>query len=219
LGNQNESNLYELKKVENKFGKVISITYLCIIKSKSIMETTKKAYAEILKVLKKHKDICIFDIEDLERKAKIHLFGLQLKEEYGLDIDPKCIYDLHYQRFGNFMVIDWFGEKYRKTISWSDDGRQPDDELLLKIGFSTGAYIFGEDYPTDLFQKFFLELKSYNPKYIDSHNSSLYFSMDNAKEIFNKFNDILLKYKKINEEDYKRRQIEELKKQLENLQK
>ena len=35
------------------------------------LETTKKAYNEILKAMKKHKDICVFDIETLEIKSKL----------------------------------------------------------------------------------------------------------------------------------------------------
>ena len=44
------------------------------------MEATKKAYSQIIKLLNKHKDICVFDIQDLEREAKCHLFRLKLKE-------------------------------------------------------------------------------------------------------------------------------------------
>ena len=38
--------------------------------------TAEKAYNEIFKLLKKYKDICIFDIESLERESKYHLFGV-----------------------------------------------------------------------------------------------------------------------------------------------
>ena len=107
------------------------------------MEATKKAYDEILKVLHKHKDLCLYDIAELERTAKIHLFGLELKEKYGLNIDPKRVDSLDYQSFGE-KKIGLFGRKHKRTISWSFDGRQPEDEYLFKVSFPTGAYIFGD---------------------------------------------------------------------------
>lgn len=182
-------------------------------------ETASKAYSEILKTLRKYKDVCVFDIDELDRKAKCHLFGLKLKEEYGFDIDPKTISSLEWVRLREYITLGLWGEKYHRTISWSDDGSQPDGELLLEIRFSTGAYIFGDDYPTNLFQKFFLELKSYNPNYTDTANHNLYFSMDNAGKIFNEFNSILKKYYELNKEDFKQRRIIKMKEELEKLEK
>jgi len=181
------------------------------------MNKIKEAYSEILKTLKKYKDICVFDIDDLERKSKYHLFGIELKEKYGLDIEPKKVNTLDFLRFEDHKTICWFGKKYNRTVSWSDDGTQPKDELLLQISFSTGAYIFGDDYPTELFQKFFLELKNYNPKYVDSTNKALYYSMDNASKIFNNYKSILNKYHKINKEDWKQRKIKKMKEELAKL--
>ena len=190
----------------------------------NIKSDAEKAYKSILKLLKKHKDICVFDVEELERKSKLHLFGLQLKEEYGLNIIPTRVDSFEWQRWGDYRSIGWWGSKYRRTISWSDSGKQPEDELLFCIGFSTGAFIFGIDggltdkeYPIKFFQKFWEELKTYKPKYIDSHNNSLYFSMDNAKDIFNNFDDILQKYNNINREDVKQRRIEKMESDLKKL--
>jgi len=183
------------------------------------MEQVKKAYEEIFKALKKHKDICVFDVEDLERKSKVHLFGLTLKEEYGLNIDPKQVQAVNYFKPSDHTWIGWYGEKHNRTISWSVDGRQPEDELLLQIGFPTGAYIFGEDYATDFFQKFWLELKTYKPDYIDEANCCLYWNIKNAKEIFNSYNALLKKYYELNKEDAKQRLIDKMKKELEQLEK
>lgn len=175
---------------------------------------TKKAYKEILELLSRHKDICNYDIDDFRRKYELHVFGLELKEKYGLDINPTEIYSLDWNRFGDHKFIGRFGEKYRRTISWSDDAKQPKDEVLLYISFSTGAYIFGEDYPTEIFKEFWQELKSYKPKYIDTHNNSLYFSMDNARNIFNEFSSILNKYREKNIVDSKQRKIKKLQQEL-----
>ena len=95
------------------------------------METTKKAYDEILKVLNKHKDLININIEDLETKAKLHLFGLELKENYGLNINPKEVKSTTYNIIGDYLRIYKVGANENSKISWSDDGRQPDKELLL----------------------------------------------------------------------------------------
>jgi hypothetical protein len=182
------------------------------------METTsKEVYYKILKLLKKHKELIVFDVNDLEIKSKLHLFGLELKEKYGLDIDPKRIDSFDWIGFGSHRTIGRWGEKHNRTISWPDDGKQPDDELLLQISFSTGAYIFGQDYPVELFQKFFFEFMSYNPKYVDTRNNNLYYSLDNAKDIFNNFDAILKKYHEINKEDMKQRTIKKMKEDLAKL--
>lgn len=181
------------------------------------MKQEQKAYAEILKALKKYRDVCVFDVEDLERKSKCHLFGIELKEKFGFDINPKIIDSWDWFKFYNYVTIGQWGEKHRRTISWSDDNKQPKDELLLQISFPTGAFIFGNDYPEELFKNFFNELKTYSPKYSDTHNKCLYFSMDNAGIIFNEFIGVLKKYHELNKEDYKQRQIKKLKEDLSKL--
>lgn len=182
-------------------------------------EITKKAYAEVLETMGKYKDIIVYDYNTLDRQSKNHLFGVELQEKYGLDINPLDIHSLDYICFGDHRSIGWWGEKYRRTISWSDDGKQPEDELLLCLGFSTGAYIFGDDYPVELFQEFWQELKTYNFKYIDTTNKNLFFSMENAGKIFNEFPVILKRYSEINRGQAKERQIKKLQAELEVLNK
>jgi hypothetical protein len=189
-----------------------------------MQQETEKAYKQILKLINKHKDLITFDIEQLEKKAKDHLFFLQLKEEYGFNLDPKqhnMPYNKYYNNFNSeYKSISWWGDKHPdRKISWSDDGKQPENEWLFKLSFSTGAYSLGSDYDgqQELFQQFFNELKTYSPKYLDTTNKSLYFSLDNAGKIFNEFDSILKKYVKLNQEDYKRRQIIKMEKELEKL--
>src|SRR3990167_5761290 len=148
-------------------------------------EETQKAYEEILEVINKYRDLVAYDYNDLEQKSKCHLFGLELKEKYGLNVIPRDIRSLDWNTFGSYLSIGLFGKKYRRTISWSDDGKQPEDETMIYLSFSTGAYIFGDDYPTELFQKFWQELKTYNPKYSDTTNKNLYFSLENGAKLFN----------------------------------
>lgn len=188
-----------------------------------VLEETKKMYSEIMGVLKKYKGVCVFDVDELERKSKIHIYGAELKEKYGLNIKPEDVTSIDYNSFGEYKKIGWFGEKYRRTISWSVDGGQPDDELLFTVRFSTGAYMFGyggtfdKEYPTEFFQKFWLELKSYKPDYVDEANHCLYWKIENAKEAFNSFDDVLRKYNKLNQEDMKQRQIKKMEEELAKL--
>ena len=184
---------------------------------------TEIVYKKVLKILKKNKDIICFDIDSLETKAKLHLFGMELKDTHGLNINPLKISRFDWNTFGSHMVIGNWGDKYKRRISRSDDGRQPENELLLKISFPGGPYMFGngdifnKDYPTVFFEKFWSELKTYSPKYIDSMNYGLYFSMENASTIFNNFDNILKKYYELNKDDIKKRRILKMKNELAKL--
>jgi hypothetical protein len=198
-----------------------------LIKNRNKMKkekiNAKLAYAEVMDVLKKHKDICVFDIDDLDRRAACHLFGIKLKEDYGLDIDPKRVESLQWLNYKEYCHIGWWGKKYNRTISWPDDKQQPEDNLLLEISFPTGPYIFGfgsmfnQEYPQEFFQKFWHELRSYNPDYVDSHNNSLYWKIENASVIFNSFDDIMQKFNDLNKEDVKQRKIKAMKDELSKL--
>jgi hypothetical protein len=181
------------------------------------LEETKKSYKSILRLLKKHDDVTVFDLDDFKRKSEVHLHGLTLKETYGFDLDPIRIDSTDWIRFGDNMTLYRFSPDNGRSISWPDCGNQPVDELLLCISFPTGPYIFGEDYPTEYFQKFWNELRTYNPKFIDSHNSGLYFSMDNAGKIFNEYTSIFNRYREENKEDVKQRKIIKMKEELAKL--
>lgn len=190
------------------------------------LQASKQAYTKILKLIKKNKDLCLFDVSALEHTAKCHLLGLELNEVHGLNINPINVSSLDWIDCGEYVNIGLYGEKYRRTISWPDLGEQPQDEYLVKIGFSTGAFIFAIDggtfnaeYPTKFFHKFWLELLTYKPDYSDSHNHSLYWKVENAKEIFNSFTSILQKYNDLNEQDVKQRRIEKMKADLAALEK
>ena len=107
------------------------------------------------------------------------------------------------------------GEGHRRTISWSDNGEQPDNEWLYKIGFPEGSYVFHSGhYLQDLFQEFFEELKQYNPKFIDTANKSLYFDYNSAKTIVGEWREIFNKYKSKTSEYVKQKEIDDLEKKL-----
>lgn len=107
--------------------------------------------------------------------------------------------------------------KGRGEISWPDGGEQPNNEWLYVVKFPTGAYIFGEGYPTEVFNTFFNELKGFNPKYIDTANSALYFDGKNAGEVYSNLKDIYLKYKAEVQKELDRKRIAKLKAELEKL--
>ena len=184
-----------------------------------LYEKTKKAYDEVIDMLNKHREICDYEIDSIRSKANVHLFAIELKEKYGLNIEPDNVYSLEYVNINDYISIGYWGEKYNRTISWEDDGKQPKDELLLSIQFSTGAYIFGDDYPEELFKEFFQELKTYKPKYTDSANKGLYFPIKKAKNIFNEFQEILNNYNEKNKKESSERKIKKLEGELEQLNK
>ena len=82
------------------------------------MNTTEKAYKEILKALNKYKSEIVFDVDSLEIQAKNHLFGVELVEKYGFNIDPKKIYSTDWQKMKENIFIGFFDGE-RRDISWS----------------------------------------------------------------------------------------------------
>jgi len=195
------------------------------------MEKIKKAYTDIFKVCDKYAkeeyltDFEFEDVRNMRDKAKNHLLIIDWYEKYGLDIKhDRQLFGYNFVKMDDYTSFSYFEdakkekeEGYGRYISWSDDDRQPKNEWLFVINFSTGAYIFGDDYPTELFQEFWQELKSYKPKYCDTTNGGLYFSIDSAKNIFEDFPEILKKYHEKNREDAKLRKIKKMKKELKEL--
>lgn len=197
------------------------------------MKEIKKAYKDILEVCKKYSkigDVYHFeDIKEMISKAKDHLLIIEWEEKYGIKLD----HDHRPNSYNYIRINDWMSfvhydnakaEKESgsgRFISWSDDDRQPENEWLLDISFSTGAYIFGDDYKGQekLFQDFFNELKTYKPDFIDSHNSALYWKLKNAKDIYSNFMVIKNKYHERNRSEFNKRKAERLKAELEKLNK
>ena len=108
-------------------------------------------------------------------------------------------------------------------ISWSDNGKQPDNEYLYKLSLNCGPYIFTSGYPSDsncpreTFNAFFSELKTYNPAFVDTANNALYFRDDVAKLVHEEFPAIFSKYKDLVDDELKQKRRAELQRELENL--
>jgi ElaB/YqjD/DUF883 family membrane-anchored ribosome-binding protein len=167
------------------------------------------------------------DIKTMRNSARNHLAVEEWREKYGIDIShDKRVHDSTYIRINEYIFFSYYkdgkADKEKgsgKYVFWSVDGRQPKDEWLLVISFPTGAYIFGDDYEYQkkLFEDFFKELQSYNSKYNDVVNSTVYYAMDDANKIYREFESVLDKYKDRNKAELKQRKVEKLKKDLEKL--
>ena len=177
----------------------------------------REKYKEVLVCLKKHQDLGVGEIEKLISIIDARDFAAEIEEKYGVKTDHAKFCNRDYINLNTYVGIFKYGEGTRRSVSWSDDDTQPGDEYLYVIQFSTGAYIFGEDYPQEIFNSFFVELKSYKPDFSDSHNHGLYWRLENAKTISENFDAVLKKYNEINREDAKQRKIQNLQKEIEKL--
>lgn len=90
-------------------------------------------------------------------------------------------------------------------------------EELLKISFPTGAYIFGDDYDTEFFGEFYKELHLVKPKYEDSLNKALYYSVENGKEAYEHYRNTYKKYCDNLVERRKQNRIKQLERELSQL--
>lgn len=185
----------------------------------------REALEGALKICNENKqlfaDIGISDFNRVCYEVNRLLYAFKLREDYGIScVRPDMVQHLEPNvcvRINDNMYVVSMGEKYNRTISWSVDGRQPEDEIMLVISFPTGAYIFGDSYPEELFERMWTEIKSYNPKYTDDMNKTVYFPLDKAAPIANEFRNILNKYYKIYKEETNLRKVNELRRELERL--
>lgn len=174
-------------------------------------------YNEILSVLDKHDTFIKNEYElDIRYKLKSKIKVQEITNRFGINTISLDFSGTHV-RIDDFRMLGLYGEQYNRTISWSDDGRQPENEWLYLISFPTGAYIFGESYPTHTFDKMFDELKTYGPVYSDTRNHNLYFDEKNAKFVDDNFSKILNKYRDLANKELVETKIKKLKAQLELL--
>lgn len=174
-------------------------------------------HKELLECLRSFSDI-LDNNSDLDRRREVQgcIRFLEIAQKFGIVFGKPDPYGYSNFRVNEYTRVILWSDGCQ--ISWSDNDEQPNDgELLYIISFPTGAYIFGQHYPTELFREFFKELKSYSPKYLDTANKTLYFSTDNAKVIHEAFPEILKKYQQRVAEDAKRIRKEKLMKELEQL--
>jgi hypothetical protein len=178
-----------------------------------------EAYKAILTTV----DNCIAATEidssvDIRHNLKLLIKLEEISSEFGVEIPSYYGYGCNWYELSDYQTIAIYGEAHSRTISCSDDGSQPENEWLYVIRFPTGAYIFGEEYPTKTFQAFFNELKQFEPKYIDSANKALYFTSEKSAAVHAAFPDILQRNKCLVDAELKEKRIKALQDELEKLQ-
>lgn len=179
---------------------------------------TIDAYKKTLKVIKScAKEVQLDSSVDISYNLEQLITREEIQESFGINLMNCYDYSGTYFKVGYEQFIAKYGSEYSRTISWSDDDTQPEDEWLFVISYPTGAYIFGEDYQQETFKQYFEELKGFEPKYADTVNHNLYYTADKAKAVFEKVDEVFKKYRAIAEENRKEAKIEALKKQLEAL--
>lgn len=176
-----------------------------------------KFYQEILDVLNKHGKIIDDEYSlDIRDKLVSCIEKEKLNNEYGLDLNSTIHYNKKWCTISPHMFLGLFGEGHA-TIAWEDNGKVPKNETLLKISFPNGPYVFGGDYPRDLFTEFFNVLKDYKPSYIDTKNNSLYYSLDNAGKVKSDFEKIFNDHKDMYKKWSAENKIKVLQEQLKKL--
>lgn len=175
-----------------------------------------QAYVELLNVADKYP--AVFKGNYSIRTLTEELEALKISELFKLELTSAG--NKHYNITGsydNWTRVLFFGKDYGRSIGWSDDDRQPENEWLYVIEFTTGPFIFGEEYPTQTFQKFFNELKSFGPKYSDTVNKCLYFTSENAYKVHAAWKELFLKYKAQVQDELKAKRKQELEEELAKL--
>lgn len=170
---------------------------------------------EIIKICEKEE--CNI-LEDIKTMCEKQLLAEELNSKFGFNLSYKDICCEDWIKISNYygdMGIGIWGVDYNRTICNIQE--QPINERLFSICFPTGAYIFGEDYPKKLFERFYSELETYKPKYNDKINHDLYFDLDNGAKIYKEYENILRKYQKEHNDGAKQRKIEELQKEIDRL--
>lgn len=199
--------LYEDKMTKNKYieayEKIISIT---------------KPFADLSMWKNIRRDDIWYQIQQIQKIAENQKMILERNEKYWLWIPyQSTLYNCDYCDINRNIYIkyckDWW-----EYISWSDDWRHPNNEWLVCFHYPTGAYFFWSEYPYKTFNKFFNELKTFNPDYSDTNNKSLYFNLENAWKVILKYKDILQKYRDMAWEEIKNKKRKELEDQLAKLQ-
>ena len=133
-------------------------------------------YEELLEVYNKYSNEPFFteyefnDVRTWKEQTERHLKIFERQEKFWIKLKHTAQADRTYFEVGKYRYMSYFKDAQADKDKWdwyyisrSDDWRQPKNERLFQISFPTGAYIFGDDYPKNLGEELFNELKSYNP--------------------------------------------------------
>lgn len=171
----------------------------------------KEAYEEMLSVLKKY-----------EKLPKVNYAVWEVK---------KCLQECQNYEQWRINKRDW-DDSYAedlpcnaylqecKYISNQENGRLmlPSPTTYFVLYFSTGPYIFGDDYPVALFTEFYEELKqATNPKYADDLGRALYYTEETACNAYEVVQVLYKKYEAKAKHESKASRIQRLKEELAEL--
>ena len=178
------------------------------------LKATTEAYEKIFKVIEENLPLIDIDIKALQARVNSHKIRLELTEVYGLNINPD-IKNLSYENSSQLkqdvLLIETDG--LRGRIYKEDNNRQSVGERLIMICLRNSSGLSFEYH-----NNFFKELKSYNPDYISTVHRTLYFKLENAKEVFNAYDSIYKKYYNLEIEDAENRKITKIQENLKDLQ-
>lgn len=175
-----------------------------------------KAVYEVVAANKQHLDES--DFCRIEEKLK----EVEKSVEWNMSLGGYGTWYTKYIGHNKEAHVGLYGREFNRTISWSDDKRQPEGEWLCSIRFSTGGYMFNSCssssfYPKETFDAFFAELKAFGTAYCDTVNHELYFTKDVAYKVVEAFPEIYKKYKALVVEEQQRQRVKELELELSKL--
>jgi hypothetical protein len=191
------------------------------------MKVDRKEVEKALELCKKNKQlfdkIGISKFESIAEELEKTLFAIELEDKYGIiGVKKNMVHgygDNIYVEINDYLYIASMGKKYSRIVAWSVDGKQPENENLFVVDFPTGPYVLGDDYPIELFQKMWDEIKSYKHKYRDDHNKCIYFTLENAAPVANAFAGILQKYYEIYRSESNEKRVQFLKDEISRIEK
>ena len=175
-----------------------------------------QAYKELQGVIEKYPEE--FKDDYVVHNIKDTLDLLKMQERFGIPLES-CNSTQYYVKrsYDNWTHVALYG-KGNRQVSCLDKGyEQPNNEWLYCIRFTSVAYIFGDSYTTETFDAMWEELKSYEPKYVDTTNHCIYFTEDKAKTVYESFWSILKKYQGLVKDELLRKRKKELEEELAKL--
>ena len=151
---------------------------------------------------------------DFRDRIRNRMMLAEVERDFGLT--PQTNHFANHMKATDYSAISEWNSN--KSISWSDDGRQPDlGERLYIVSFPCGPYTLHPDYPKQAFGEFFDKLKNYGPKYSDTANNTLYFTPEKAKAVHNDLLRLIDQAREIGSREALEEKAERLRKELAQL--
>jgi|LakMenEpi03Aug12_release.lakeMendotaPanAssembly.Ray.scaffolds.fasta_scaffold820678_2 hypothetical protein len=176
--------------------------------------TRLKQYKNLLKKTETYDFLNGEDKERIEDVLKYRIHAIEISEKFGGIISDDRYVAAEYCELMDFMTVGLWG---KRTLGISDDGRQPNNEWMLSIWLSTGAYVLSREYVLDVFNLFFQELKDLGAAFCDSTNHRLLFYPKDAKAVYEAYPILLQKYRELAVESSIKAKRERLQKELDEL--